>query len=115
MLNTNVPVHHWADVVLIACFLINRMASSSIESKVPHSIIFQNDPLYRVFGCTCFVHNVPLGLDKLSTKAIKCVFLGYSRLHKGYKCYSPSIKRYYMSTDVTFFENTPFFLVLHGE
>ena len=84
MLNTNVPVHHWGDAVLTACFLINRMPSSSIENKVPHSIIFPNDPLYRVsprvFGCTCFVHNVSPGLDKLSAKAIKCVFLGYSCL-----------------------------------
>jgi len=56
MLNTNVPVHHGGDAVLTACFLINRMPSS-IENKVPHSIIFLNDPLYRVsprvFGCTC--------------------------------------------------------------
>ena len=90
------------------------MSSSSIENKVPYSIIFPNDPLYRVsphvFGCTCFVHNVSPGLDKLSTKAIKCVFLGYSCLQKGYKCYSPSTKRYYMSTNVTFFEDTYFFL-----
>ena len=35
---------------------------------------------------------------------------GYSRLQKGYKCYSPIIRRYYMSADVTFFENTHFFL-----
>ncbi|KOM54435.1 hypothetical protein LR48_Vigan10g032700 [Vigna angularis] len=113
MLNTNVPVHHWGDAVLTACFLINRMPSSSLNNKIPHTVIFLNDTLYhvspRVFGCMCFVHNVSPGLDKLSAKAIKCVFLGYSRLQKGYKCYSPSTKRYYMSADVTFFEDTPFF------
>ncbi|KAG2406196.1 Retrovirus-related Pol polyprotein from transposon RE1 Retro element 1 [Vigna angularis] len=113
MLNTNVPVHHWGDAVLTACFLINRMPSSSLNNKIPHSVIFPNDTLYhvslRVFGCMCFVHNVSPGLDKLSAKAIKCVFLGYSRLQKGYRCYSPSTKRYYMSADVTFFEDTPFF------
>jgi len=37
------------------------------------------------------------------------VFLGFSHLQKGYKFYSPTTKRYYMSTDVTFFEETPFF------
>jgi len=60
MLNTNVPVHHWGDAVFTACFLINRISSSSFENKVPHSIIFPNDPLYHVspsvFRCTCFVH-----------------------------------------------------------
>jgi len=62
-----------------------------------------------VFGCTCFVHDLSPGLDKLSARAIKCVFLGYSHLQNGYKCYSPSTRRYYMSVDVTFFEDTPFF------
>ncbi|BAT92619.1 hypothetical protein VIGAN_07138500, partial [Vigna angularis var. angularis] len=48
-------------------------------------------------------------LDKLFVRAIKCVFLGYSRLQKGYRCYSPETKKYYMSANVTFFEQTPFF------
>jgi len=45
----------------------------------------------------------------VSAKAIKCVFLGYSRLQKGYHCYPPETKKYYMFTGVTFFEPTPFF------
>ncbi|RDX85259.1 hypothetical protein CR513_33579, partial [Mucuna pruriens] len=63
----------------------------------------------KVFGCVCFVHDVSPGRNKLSVRAIKYVFLGYSRLQKGYKCYSSSIKRHYMSDDVTFFEETMFF------
>ncbi|KOM48678.1 hypothetical protein LR48_Vigan07g238200 [Vigna angularis] len=49
------------------------------------------------------------GLDKLSARAIKCVFLGYSRLQKGYRCHSPETKKYFMSANVTFFEQTPYF------
>ena len=56
-----------------------------------------------------FVHILTSGKDKLSAKATKCVFLGYSRLHKGYRCYSPNINRYFISTDVTFFEDSSFF------
>ncbi|RVW26227.1 Retrovirus-related Pol polyprotein from transposon RE2 [Vitis vinifera] len=48
--------------------------------------------------------------DKLSAKATKCIFLGYSRLQKGYRCYSPDTHRYFLSADVTFFEDSPFFL-----
>ena len=113
MLNSNVPIHHWGDAVLTACFLINRMPSSSLENQIPHSLVFPHDPLFhvspKVFGCTCFVHDLSPGLDKLSARSVKCVFLGYSRLQKGYKCYSPTMRRYYMSADVTFFEDTPFF------
>ncbi|RVW34442.1 hypothetical protein CK203_081406 [Vitis vinifera] len=42
--------------------------------------------------------------DKLSAKATKCIFLGYSRLQKGYRCYSSKTHRYFLSADVTFFE-----------
>ena len=41
----------------------------------------------RVFGCTCFVHILTPGQDKLSTKAAKCIFLGYSRL----QCTNPKV------------------------
>ncbi|KAJ7959122.1 Retrovirus-related Pol polyprotein from transposon TNT 1-94 [Quillaja saponaria] len=30
-----------------------------------------------------------VSLDKLSGKSIQCIFLGYTHLQKGYKCYSP--------------------------
>ena len=40
---------------------------------------------------------------------MKCLFLGYSRLQKGYRCYSLETHRYFIFTDVTFFEDSPFF------
>ncbi|RVW70964.1 Retrovirus-related Pol polyprotein from transposon RE1 [Vitis vinifera] len=48
-------------------------------------------------------------MDKLSAQSHKCIFLGYSRLQKGYRCYSSETHRYFLSTDVTFFEDSPFF------
>ena len=39
---------------------------------------------------------------------MKCVFLGYSCLQRGYHCYSPDINRYFISVDVTFFEDFSF-------
>ena len=50
-----------------------------------------------------------LGQDKLSAKAKKCVFLGYSWLQRGYRCYSPNTHRYFVSADVTFSENSSMF------
>ncbi|KAJ9550546.1 hypothetical protein OSB04_014591 [Centaurea solstitialis] len=50
------------------------------------------------------------GRDKLAPKAVKCVFLGYSRLQKGYKCYSPSLHKYFMVADVTFFDHQLYYL-----
>ena len=45
---------------------------------------------------------------KLDLKSLKCRFLSYSRVQKGYKCYCFSLRRYLVSADVTFLENTPF-------
>ncbi|RVW98410.1 Retrovirus-related Pol polyprotein from transposon RE1 [Vitis vinifera] len=92
LLHNHVPFRFWGDAVLTACYLINRMPSSVLHDQIPHSLLFPDQPLYflppRVFGCTCFVHILTPGQDKLSAKAMKCLFLGYSRLQKGYRCYS---------------------------
>ena len=56
-----------------------------------------------------FVHNLTPGLDKLSAQSIKCVFLGYTRSQKGYRCFSPTLRRYLVPTDVTFFDDVLFF------
>ena len=89
------------------------MPSSVLHDQIPHSLLFPDQPLYflppHVFGCTCFIHILTPGQDKLSAKATKCIFLGYSRLQKGYRCYSPKTHQYFLSANVTFFEDSPFF------
>ena len=113
LLHGNVPHHFWGDAVLTACYLINRLPSSILNNQVPHFVLFPHQSLHplatRVFGSTCFVHNLSPGHDKLSARAHKCVFLGYGRSQKGYKCYSLTLKRYLISANVTFFESVPFF------
>jgi hypothetical protein len=103
----------WGDANLTACYLINRMPSSILGNEIPYSHLFPKDPMYivplRVFGSTCFVHDLSIGCDKLSAQAVKCVFLGYSKTQKGYSCYYPSTHCFYVSADVTFFEDKPFF------
>ena len=89
------------------------MPSSVLHDQIPHSLLFPDQPLYFlplcVFGCICFVHILTPGQDKLSAKTTKCIFLGYSKLQKDYRCYSPETHRYFLSADVTFFEDSPFF------
>ena len=89
------------------------MSYSVLHYQIPHSILLPNQPLFylppRVFSCVCFVSILTLGQDKLLAKATKCVFLGYSCLQRGYRCYSPDINHYFISVDVTFFEDSSFF------
>ena len=112
LLHHKVPQRFWGDAILVACYLINRMPSSILHDQISHSILLPTQPLFylpRVFGCVCFVHILTPGQDKLSAKATKCVFLGYFPLQRGYCCYSPDTNRYFISADVTFFEDSPFF------
>ncbi|XP_065880880.1 retrovirus-related Pol polyprotein from transposon TNT 1-94 isoform X1 [Euphorbia lathyris] len=113
LFQTRVPKHFWADAVSTACFLINRMPSSVLQGETPYGTLFPHKPVFpvspRIFGCTCFVRDVRPQVTKLDPKALKCVFLGYSRLQKGYRCFSPSLDKYLVSSDVTFMEHLPFF------
>ncbi|KAK2965746.1 hypothetical protein RJ640_003284 [Escallonia rubra] len=108
-----VPKPFWADAISTACFLINRMPSTVLNGDVPYNVLFPTKPLFpvepRIFGSTCFVRDVRPHLTKLDPKALKCVFLGYSRLQKGYRCYSPDLHKYLVSTDVVFSEHSQFF------
>ena len=108
----HVPKHLWANVVSTACFLINRMPLLVLNWDTPYHILFPNKSLFpiepQIFGCTCFVQDVRPQVSKLDHKSLKCIFLGYSQVQKGYRCYCPSLRRYLVSADVKFFENVPF-------
>ena len=79
LIHGEVPEHFLGDAILTAYYLINRMSSSILKNNIPHSILFPHEPLHplplRVFRFTCFVHNFRPGLDKLSPRSYKCVFL----------------------------------------
>ena len=89
--------------------LDNKSPVEVLKSFYPHFRTL-NRLTPRVFGCTAFVHVRNQHRDKLDPRAIKCVFLGYSSNQKRYKCYNPSTIKFYISTNVTFTKNEPFFL-----
>ena len=112
-----VPKYFWNFAVLTATYLINRTPSRVLNGKAPLHILQPDCTLFhvlpRVFGCTCFVQNRSPLRTKLDDKAIRCVFLGYSPMSKGYRCYDPASRRFYNSMDVNFLENVSFFAGTH--
>ena len=90
------------------------MPSSVLNWATPYHQLFPNNPLFpidpKVFRCTCFVRDVHLQVSKLDPKSLKYIFVGYSRVQKGHRCYYPTLQRYFVSTDVAFFKTTPFSL-----
>jgi len=84
------------------------MPSSILDNNIPHFTLFHHEPLHLlslgVFGSTCFVHNFSRGLCKLSPRSHKCLFLGFTRSQKGYKCFPHSLNLCFVFIDVTFDE-----------
>ena len=109
----HVPKCYWSDVVLTVTYLINRMPSTVLFGDIPLRRLSPTESPFhlppRVFDCVCYVQDHSPGLDKLAPRALKCVFLGYSRTQKGYRCYYPHSRKYFVSADDTFFESISFF------
>ena len=110
LFQNNVPKKFWSDAVLTATYLINRLPSANLNYKSPLEILYKrklNIDHLRVFGCTCYVHKNKQ--DKLDYTSVKTIFLGYSSQKKGFKCYDPIDKKFYISRDITFQENEPYY------
>jgi Integrase core domain len=96
MIHRHVPHHFWVDVVLTACYLINRMASSVLDDVILYNILYPFAPLFpvppKIFGCACYVYDTRPSRTKLDPKSLIGIFLEYSGTQKGYRFYSPTIR-----------------------
>lgn len=68
----------------------------------------------RIFGCACWPNLRPFNPRKLAFRSKRCVFLGFSSLHKGFKCLDVSTGKVYVSRDVVFDESVFPFETLHN-
>jgi hypothetical protein len=110
------PLKFWDEAFLAATFLINRTPSRVIDFETPLDRLYHTKPDYtalRIFGCACWPNLRPYNKHKLAFRSKECVFLGYSNLHKGFKCLDISSGRIYISRDVIFDENVFPFSRLH--
>ncbi|CAL9005654.1 unnamed protein product [Prunus brigantina] len=117
MLDMSVPHHLWGHAVLSAAYLINRTPSRVLDFKTPHDVFGDHvSPVsvsklpLKVFGCVAYVHVYSHQRSKLDPCALRCVFIGYSSTHKGYKCYHPPTQKVHVTLDVTFHEEVPYYV-----
>nr|GEV24122.1 ribonuclease H-like domain-containing protein [Tanacetum cinerariifolium] len=93
-----------------------RLPSFVLKGKSPYELVFNKKTFLkhlRVFGCLCFAI-ILNNHDKFSSRAEKCVLIGYSSFKKGYKLFSLVRKQFIFSRDVNFFEKVFPFKVKHS-
>ena len=118
LLEAHMPLSYWGEALTVATYVINWIPSSSNDFQTPMQTLTNKvvtlgnaDLPPRVFGCVAFVH-IQKNLNKLTPRALRCVFLGYAMHQKGYRCYHPPTKRMFVSMDLVFHERIMYFSAL---
>ncbi|CAI7922736.1 unnamed protein product, partial [Closterium sp. NIES-53] len=84
-----------------SCFLAGDHTYSEVDGKVGDVFAF------RVWGSQAFVRDT--SADKLPSRAIPCVFLGFPPDAPGWQFYHPTLRRVLSSQDVTFDESVSYY------
>ncbi|CAI7788554.1 unnamed protein product [Closterium sp. NIES-53] len=106
-----VPPHFlWSFVVWYAAHQLNlwpRVSLPETSLTLRWTGIVGDASVFRVWGSRAFVCDT--SVDKLSTRAIPCVFLGFVPDAPGWHFYHPTSRRVLPSQDVTFDKSVPFY------
>jgi transposase InsO family protein len=105
------PIELWAEAILAACHIRNRLPSRSLDGKSPHEAWTGMKPTIghiRKFGCAVYRHiNKKTGRKKLHKKSMLGYLVGYDSTGI-YRIYHPKTKKIKVSRDVVFSENVFF-------
>ena len=107
-IQASLPIHFWGDCVLAATYLLNRTPTTVLNGLTPYQVLFSRPPDFtrlKVFGCLCFATDTTPHKDKFSSRAHKCVFLGYPFAQKAYKVLDLQTKKVFVTRDVYFLEH----------
>lgn len=91
----------------MATFIINITPTEVLNWSTPYERMFNESPDYKrlkVFGCLCFATNILPSRDKLDSRVVKCIFIGYNPGQKAFKLYDIEKHKVFVSRDVVFHE-----------
>jgi hypothetical protein len=109
MTHASIPLQFWDYIFESIVYVINRLPSVPTGPISPFEMLFKGKPDYtmlHVLGCSCYPLLRPYNAHKLESRSERCVFLGYSMIHKGYYCLNIKTNRLYISRHVIFDENS---------
>ena len=110
MTQAGLPNHYWAEAVSTAAYLRNRVSTRSLKEKqTPYEKWYGRKPdvsHLRVFGCMAYAYILDANRNgKLSKKAERLPFIGYSLQMKGYRLIDEDILKVIVRRDVIFNES----------
>ncbi|CAI7826930.1 unnamed protein product, partial [Closterium sp. NIES-54] len=110
MIHAAAPHFLWPFVVQYAAHQLNLQPRVSLPETSP-TLLWTGKvgdaSAFRVWGSRAFVRD--LSADKLSPRAVPCVFLGFPPDAPGWQFYHPTSRRVLSSQDVTFDEAVPYY------
>lgn len=77
----------------MATYHINKLPTPILRLLTPYEKLFKHKPDYnfiKCFGCLCYSYTRDFNRHKFDFHTSKCIFIGYSPSHKGYKCLTSS-------------------------
>ncbi|CAI7831574.1 unnamed protein product [Closterium sp. NIES-53] len=110
MIHAAAPHFLWLFAVQYAAHQINLQPRVSLPETSPNlrwTGKVGDASVFRVWGSRVFVQD--LFADKLSSRAISCVFLGFPPDAPCWQFYQPTSRRVLSSHDVTFDESVPYY------
>ncbi|CAI7791349.1 unnamed protein product [Closterium sp. NIES-53] len=110
MIHAAAPHFLWPFAVRYAAHQLNLWPHVSLPETLPTlrwTGKVGDASVFQVWGSRAFVGDT--SADKLSTRAIPCVFLGFVPDAPGWQFYHPTSRRVLPSQDVTFDESVPFY------
>ncbi|CAI7881776.1 unnamed protein product [Closterium sp. NIES-54] len=110
MIHAAAPHFLWPFAVQYAAHQLNLQPRISLPETSP-TLLWTGKVgdacAFRVWGSRAFVRD--LSADKLSPRAVPCVFLGFPPDAPGWQFYHPTSRRVLSSQDVTFDESVPYY------
>ncbi|CAI5464485.1 unnamed protein product [Closterium sp. Yama58-4] len=110
MIHAAAPHFLWPFAVRYAAHQLNLWPRVSLPETSP-TLLWTGKvgdaSRFRVWGARAFVRDTTA--DKLSARAVFCVFLGFVPDAPGWQFYHPTSRRVFASQDVTFDESVPFY------
>ncbi|CAI7867249.1 unnamed protein product, partial [Closterium sp. NIES-54] len=110
MIHAAAPHFLWPFAVQYAAHQLNLQPRVSLPETSPTLLWTRkvgDASAFRVWGSRAFVRD--LCADKLSPRAVPCVFLGFPPDAPGWQFYHPTSRRVLSSQDVTFDESVPYY------